>query len=302
MKTTQNFDVIIIGGSYAGLSAAMSLGRSLRNVLIIDSGLPCNRQTPHSHNFITQDGVAPQRIAALAKEQVLAYPTIQFLNGLAIKAEKTATGFTLTTEAGGTFTARKLVLATGIKDIMPDIKGFSECWGITVVHCPYCHGYEVRQQKTAIMANGDRAFHLATMVRNLTDDLTILTNGKPDFSSEQSHKLDAHNITLIDKEISEITHHNGQIQTLVFRDGSRQDFQAMYAALPFVQHSDIAETLGCGLTEVGYLKVDDFHQTTIEGVYACGDNTAMMRSVANAVSGGNLTGAMINKILIDEQF
>ena len=123
------YEVIIIGGSYSGLSAAMALGRSLRRVLIIDSGLPCNRQTPHSHNFITQDGEKPAVIAQKAKDQVLKYDTVQFINGLAVKGEKTGEGYVITTDKGDSFTAKKLIFATGVKDIMPDIPGLADCWG-----------------------------------------------------------------------------------------------------------------------------------------------------------------------------
>ena len=302
MVDNKDFEVIIIGGSYAGLSAAMALGRSLRNVLIIDSGLPCNRQTPHSHNFITQDGVKPSVIAEKAKAQVSRYSTVKFLSDVAVGGKKTEKGFAITTQSNNEFTARKLIVATGIKDIMPGIKGFSECWGISVIHCPYCHGYEFRNQKTGILANGEKAFHVASLVNNLTDNITILTSGKADFSAEQLATLDKHNINIIESEISQIEHESGQIKNVTFEDGSKIDFNVTYAAIPFIQHSDIPVALGCELTEQGYIKVDLFQKTSIEGVFACGDNTAMMRSVANAVYGGNLTGAMVNKELTDEQF
>ena len=298
----KDFDVIIIGGSYAGLSAAMALGRSMRNVLIIDSGLPCNQQTPHSHNFITQDGEKPSVIAEKAKKQVLNYNTVKFLNGLAVSGKKTEKGFTITTQSGAGFNAKKLVFATGIKDIMPDIIGFSECWGISVIHCPYCHGYEFRNTKVAIMANGEKAFHLASLVNNLTNDITILTMDKADFNAEQLEKLSSHNIKIIETKVSEVEHENGHVKKIVFNDDNKVAFDAMYAALPFVQHSDIPVSLGCELTEHGYIKVNNFQETTVKGVFACGDNSGMMRSVANAVYSGNITGAMINRELTEEQF
>jgi thioredoxin reductase len=301
-KMTKELEVIIIGGSYAGLSAAMALGRSLRNVLIIDSGLPCNRQTPHSHNFITHDGEKPAAITKAAKQQVLKYETVKFLNGLAVSGAKTENGFSIATETGEVFQAKKLVFATGIKDIMPDVKGFAECWGISVVHCPYCHGYEIRNQKTAIMANGPKAFHLASLVNNLTDYLTILTAGKADFSEDQLQKLDKHGIKIIEKEVSAIEHEKGYLKKIVFKDGSKENFSAAYGAVPFVQHSDIPLALGCELDENGYIKVDHFLKTTIQGVYACGDSSTMMRSVANAVYGGNLAGALVNMELTEEHF
>lgn len=302
MKDHQHFDAIIIGGSYAGLSAAMALGRSLRKVLIIDSGLPCNRQTPHSHNFITQDGEEPAAIAAKARTQVMAYDTVQFISDLAVIGKKAANGFIITTQKGNEFLAKKLIFATGIKDLLPDIKGLSECWGISVIHCPYCHGYEFRHQHTGILANGDKAYHLASLVRNLTDKLTVLTAGKADFNDDQIAKLDKHNIKIMTSAIAEIKHEAGHVKHVVFKDGTQAEFGAVYAAVPFVQHSEIPVALGCELTEHGYIKVDDLQRTTIEGIFACGDNSSPMRSVANAVYRGNLTGAMVNKILVDDLF
>nr|WP_243754650.1 NAD(P)/FAD-dependent oxidoreductase [Flavobacterium jejuense] len=302
MGENKSFEVIIVGGSYAGLSAAMALGRSLRSVLIIDSGKPCNQQTPHSHNFITQDGVKPSEIAKKAKEQVLEYNTVKFLNDLAISGKKTENGFIITTESGGEFKAKKLIFATGIKDTMPNIKGFAACWGISIVHCPYCHGYELRNKKTGIVANGDRAFHLASLVNNLTNNITILTTGKADFNKEQLTKFDNHNIKIIETEISEIEHENGQVKNVLFNNSNKINFEGIYAALPFTQHSHIPVSLGCELNEHGFIKTNGYQKTTIEGVYVCGDNSSMMRSVATAVYTGNLTGAMINKELTDEQF
>lgn len=302
MPDNKNHEVIIIGGSYAGLSAAMALGRSLRDVLIIDSGLPCNRQTPQSHNFITHDGKKPSAIAEEAKAQVLKYSTVQFLHDPAVSGKKDKNDFVITTQSGQEFKAKKLIFATGIKDIMPDIKGFAECWGISVIHCPYCHGYEFRDQKTGIMANGNRAFHLASLVNNLTDNITILTTGKADFNAEQIEKLNKHDIKIIETGISEIVHENGHIKKVIFNDGDEMTFNAFYAAISFTQHSDIPFSLGCEQTEHGYIEVNNFQETNIEGVFACGDNSTMMRSIAIAVYSGNVAGAMANKELVEEQF
>jgi thioredoxin reductase len=296
------FDVIIIGGSYSGLSAAMALGRSMRRVLIIDSGQPCNQPTPHSHNFITQDGVEPGLIAQAAQEQVLKYPTVEFIQGLAVDGKATNEGYEITTSSGATFKSEKLLFATGIKDLMPDIKGFSDCWGKTVIHCPYCHGYEFRGKKTGIMANGDKAFHLASLVNNLTDQLCILTAGQPTFSSEQLKKLEAHKIEVIESEISEIGHQNGSIRQVVFSDGKKRGLDAAYAAIPFEQHCRIPRKLGCELTEMGLIQVDMMQKSSVPGIFACGDNASPMRSVAYAVAAGNVAGAMINMELTQAKF
>lgn len=302
MRDTKDFDVIIVGGSYAGLSAAMALGRALRKVLVIDSGLPCNRSTPHSHNFITHDGEKPSRISKKARGQVEKYDTVSFLSDLAIEGEQTENGFFITTQSGETFAAKKLIFAAGVKDFMPDIQGFAACWGISVIHCPYCHGYEVKGERTGILANGDNAFHYAQLIRNWTQDLTIFTNGPSTLSQEQAERIARHNIPVIEKEISSLKHQGGSLQQVIFRDGSTFDLKAIYSRPAYEQHCKIPEALGCELTEMGLLKVDMFQKTTVENVFACGDSASPLRSVANAVSAGNMVGAVVNNTMTMEEF
>lgn len=302
MVTPSGFDVLIIGGSYAGLSAALALGRSLRNVLIIDSGKPCNRQTPYSHNFITHDGAVPAVIAAQAREQVLRYDTVRLHEGIAVDGVRTPDGFAVTTAAGETFTGKKLLFATGITDQMPAIPGFAECWGISVIHCPYCHGYEVHHQPTGILGNGELIFEFAKMIRNWTDQLTVFTNGASQLTPEQAALLASRQVNVVETDIASLQHENGRLQRLVFADGSVQPLTALYARAAFVQHCAIPEALGCALTEHGHLQVNAFNETSVPGVYAAGDNTTMMRSVAVAAAAGMSAGAFINKALIEEQF
>jgi len=297
-----DFDVIIIGGSYSGLAAGMALGRSLRHVMIIDSGKPCNRQTPHSHNFLTQDGKTPKEIITLAKQQVQMYDTIKFFNGLATKGAKTKNGFKVQTESGETFNAKKLIFATGIKDIMHNIEGYAECWGISVLHCPYCHGYEVRNQRTGILGNGEYGFEFSKLISNWTEDLTLFTNGTSTLTDEQTTKIESHRIKIVETEIEKLEHTNGRLQKIVFKDGTTSSIQALYASSSFEQHCTIPQNLGCELTDEGYIKIDAFQKTSVDGIFACGDNTTRMRTVANAVSMGTTTGVMVNKELIFEEF
>jgi thioredoxin reductase len=303
METSKKkYDVIVVGGSYSGLAAGMALGRSLKHTLIIDSGLPCNRQTPHSHNFITHDGRAPKEIATLARQQVEKYDTVAFFNGLAVTGSKTEKGFDIRTGSGETFSATKLIFATGIKDIMPDIPGFAECWGISAIHCPYCHGYEVRNETTGILANGEPALEYAGMISNWTKDLTLFTNGKSTLTPEQEQKIRRHNIKIVEKEITRLDHTGGILKNIVFKDGSTSSAKAVYFRAPFVQHCPIPEALGCELTEQGFIKVDQVQKTTVPGIFACGDNATGMRTVANAVSMGATAGMMANKEMIMEKF
>lgn len=302
MKQPNLFDVIIIGGSYAGLSAAMALGRSLRKTLVIDSGKPCNEQTPHSHNFLTHDGSSPAEISTIAKSQVEEYDTVKFHDGKAISVQKTDFGFEITTENNEKFNSKKLIVASGIIDEVPNIKGFQESWGISLIHCPYCHGYEYKGKKTGIIANGDKAVHISSLVKNLTENVTIITRGKANFTSEQLEKLKNNQIDIIEKEISELKNENGYVKSLVLDDGKEIDFEAVYGAFPFQQHSDIPKDLSCEFTEFGHIKTDQFQKTNVPGLFVCGDNSSMMRSVSNAVMTGNVAGAMVNMELVTDCF
>lgn len=302
MTYNNKYEVIIIGGSYSGLSAAMSLGRSLRDVLVIDSALPCNRQTPHSHNFITHDGEKPSVIAAKAKLQVGLYTTVRFYHALAVSAVRSEKGFDVKTEDGIIFSAKKILFATGVKDLLPDIKGLAECWGISVLHCPYCHGYEVKKEKTAIIANGDAAFEYARLISNWTKDLRLLTNGKSTLTLEQIQILQKHQIEIVEDEIEALEHEEGNIRHIIFKNRSKTAVKAIYFKPPFEQHCALPESLGCELTEQGLLKIDAFQKTTISGVFASGDCHIQARSVAMAVSSGTIAGAFINRELIEESF
>lgn len=296
------FDVVIVGGSFAGLSAAMALGRSLRRVLILDSAKPCNLQTPHSHNFLTKDGEKPAAILQKAKSQVLAYPTVSFSSDLVTDVRKSAEGFEIETFSKQTYQAKKIILATGIRDILPEFKGFRECWGISVIHCPYCHGYEFRGKKTAIWAKGERAYHLSMLISNLTNDLSLIGIKADDFSTTQLEKLTKNGIKLIEKEPKEIHHQSGHLTHVEFEDGTKMPFDAIYADVPFEIPGEWIKNLGCKITEAGRIEVDQFQQTSMPGVFACGDATSMMRSVANSVAQGNIAGAMVNNMLAAESF
>lgn len=302
MKDVSFFDVIIIGGSYAGLSAGMALGRALKKVLIIDSGYPCNIQTPHSHNFLTQDGKAPKEIAALGKDEVLKYETVQFHEGEAVMASKVSGGFEVCMLSGIIFKAKKLIFASGIRDIQPQLNGFSACWGKSIIHCPFCHGYEVKNRPTGILGNGDAGFEFAKMISNWTQDLILFTNGPSTLTPIQMQKLQSYNISIIEKPIAYFEHKEGYLEHIVFSDLTDYPLKVLYAKLPFVQKSVLPLALGCDFTAQGLIKVNEFQKTSVYGIYACGDSANPLRSVSNAVASGTVAGAMINKELTDDTF
>lgn len=302
MTKIEHFDVIIIGGSYAGLAAAMSLGRALRKVLIIDSGDPCNKQTPHSHNFITRDGESPEQIASKAKEEVMNYPSVSFQQGRVTAVTKPDDYYNIQTEENGVFSGKKLIFATGVLDIIPDIAGFAECWGVSILHCPYCHGFEYKGEKTGIFGNGDKGYEQSKFISNWTKDLVLYTNGKSTLTKEQAKSLKRNKIRVVEKEIEGFEHDNGQIQNIVYKDGTKQPLKALYASPEVKQKSELPRELGCEFTDHDRIEVDIFQKTNVPGIYAAGDNSSLGRAVSVAVSAGSVAGMMLNKELIEEEF
>lgn len=293
------FDVLIIGGSYAGLSAALALGRARRSVLVLDTRRPRNRFTPHAHNLLLHDGDAPADLAVRARQQVATYPTVRLLEARATAAEKLPDGtFAVATEAHGTFKASRLLLATGMRDELPLVPGFAECWGKSVIHCPFCHGYEVADQPTGIWNNGDEVGHQVKMLLNWSRQLTVFTNGPATFGPEVSGLLQAHAVELVETPVAELLHTNGQLNGLRLADGRIWPLPVLYARLPAHQASPLALQLGCEITEQQLIRIDESYRTTVPGVYAAGDCCSALPQLALAIAAGNLVGATLSRELI----
>lgn len=290
----EKFDVIIIGGSYAGLSAALSLARLSKKIMVIDNGKPCNQTVQKSYNFLTQNGNSPQQIVKTAKEQILAYPTVRFWDDKVIEVNGEDGDFEVKTVSGHEFAAKKILFATGVRDTLPEIDGYSACWGTSIVHCPYCHGYEFSGKKAAILAEGEAGRQLLNLLAPLHPELFLICqNG--DF--EDSRK---DGICLVEHSITSIEHQDGQLKSILLDDGSRIAADVLYINPEYEQHSALPEAIGCEMTEKKMIFIDSDHQTSVPGVYACGDCTSLMRSIANAVAAGNLAGAIINKVLSEK--
>jgi thioredoxin reductase len=302
MANNQLYDIIIIGGSFAGLSAALSLGRSRRSVLIIDSGNPCNKAAPEAHNFITHDGRPPAEISAQARQQILKYPTVAFMDGLVENVIPKGDFFEVETADGQSFISRKLLFATGVTDLIPNIPGFAESWGKSILHCPYCHGFENISKKTAVLGNGDMGYELSKIIRQWTDGLTLYTNGTSTLSPEEVFRLNRNNITIVENEIDYIEQEQGYIKAIFFKDTPPEYPEVMYTQLPFIQQCPIPEKLGLQMTEKGFIHVSKCMESSMPGIFAAGDSLSLFRSIAHAVASGNKAGALINKCLIDEFF
>ncbi|WP_424964226.1 NAD(P)/FAD-dependent oxidoreductase [Ekhidna sp.] len=298
----EQYDVVIIGGSYAGMSAAMALGRSRRKVLIVDGGDPCNKPTPHSHNFLTHDGATPSNISAIAKDQVLQYPTVHWHDGSAYDIMGQKDSFEVAIDGGKAVFARRVILAGGLKDVLPDIPGFKECWGKTIIHCPYCHGYEFKDQKTGILVPVKQAFDMVKLISNWTNDLKLFLIGNEPLDAAHLDEILDHGFQVISDSVVEAVHENGTLRHVILEDGSIEIMDALYARLPFEQKVSFVKTIGCAIMDSGHIEVDMFGKTTVEGIYAIGDCAHPMRSVATAVYTGNIAGAMLNKELIEENY
>lgn len=296
----QLIDVIIIGGSYAGLAAALTLGRSMRQVLVIDDNNSCNRSSAHSHNFLTRDGESPEALRIVAREQVIHYPTVSLMYDKVVRAVGTSGAFEIETQHNGLFTAKKLLFATGMRDVPPEIEGFSDCWGNTILHCPYCHGYEAKNTLTGILSNGDPAFELAKTLTNWTKDLILFTNGPSELSREQTDKLLDLGVEFVEEKVMAIAHETGSLKQVVTTDGVTHPAAVLYVTSISEQQSDLPVALGCELTDHGLIWIDSSQKTTVEGVYAAGDNSSMARVIALAAAAGATAGMCINKELTEE--
>ncbi|HEX2147009.1 MAG TPA: NAD(P)/FAD-dependent oxidoreductase [Pseudorhizobium sp.] len=294
-------DVIIIGGSYAGLSAALQLGRARRDVLIIDEGKRRNRFAAHSHGFLTQDGVDPASIAAKARAEVLNYPTVRWLDARADRAERHAklgqaeAGFAVDIQGGRHF-ARRLLLATGVRDILPDISGLQERWGKHIFHCPYCHGYELDRGAIGVIATSELSMHHALMLPDWGPTTLLLNNAfEPD--GRQLADLAARGVMIERSAVTEIV---GQAEARL-SDGRSLSFAGLFVLARFEMASAIAAELGLSFEPgpVGsVIKTDPMKETSMPGVFACGDAARPMASVAGAVGDGNLAGAAVHRSLM----
>lgn len=298
----KQYDVVIVGGGPAGLSAALLLGRARRRVLVCDQGAPRNAPAKASHNFLTRDGMPPLQLLQIAREQLQPYTTVEFEAVAITEASRTEQQFTMTLADGRSITTRKLLLATGLVDDLPAIDGIRELWGKSIAQCPYCHGWEVRDTPLAIIGNGHDYFEYARLIKGWTDDLVICTNGPSTFTESEYQALSANNIIIREEEIAELEGTNGQLEAIRFVNGERLARHAIFMHVPQHQRTSLPQQLGCTLTPRGLIEVDAFGKTEIPGLYAAGDATHLMQSIIVAAATGTMAAGRISHELAIENF
>jgi thioredoxin reductase len=296
----QLMDVGIIGGGPAGLNAALVLGRARKNVIIIDEGRPRNRVTRETHGFLTRDGVAPAEFRRIAREQILAYPSVQFVDEAAVTITGVDGNFQITTAKGNTYRTKKLLFAVGMKDLPVDIDGLAEVYGKSAFVCPYCDGWELRDQSLVILTKGARALHMAKILAGWTKQYVICTDGPDELTVEQREELKQHHVSVYESPILRIESDNGMVQQISLEDGTIVPCTGIFFAPKLAAGSDIPHTLGCQMTEAGAIVVDAFGKTNLPGVYSAGDAASEMYQAIAAASLGALAAVGINSELLAE--
>lgn len=287
-----SYDAIVVGGSFAGLSAAMQLARARRRVLVIDAGQPRNRFAEASHGFFGQDGKPPFDILREATRQLTAYPTVRIVRGEATGAAQVDGGFTVALHDGREEQAARLVLATGVRDELPPIPGMQERWGKTVLHCPYCHGYEVAGRALGVLANNPLFAHQAGLLPDW-GPTTLFTQGIFEPNAEEAEHLVARGVQVERTPVVELLGDAPGLDAVRLADGRIVPLQAIFTASKVHMASPLAEQLGCAFDEGPqgpYIRVGDKKETTVAGVYAAGDAAGPMHNATLASAGGVLAG------------
>ena len=293
-------DALIIGGSFAGLSAAIYIGRARRSVCIVDTGSPRNRFAAHSHGFFAQDGSAPGAMLATARAQVAAYPTTSFIDGRAIGAARGPDGFSVRLASGETLEAARLVLAYGISDELPDIPGLAERWGRSVLHCPYCHGYEFSGTRLGVLNVSPMSVHQAVLIAEW-GPTTLYLNGAAQPDDSSFALLRQHGVAVEPAAVAALHGDGDRLSAIEFTDGRSSCVDALYLGPRTRLNSDIAQQLGCELDEGRFgsvIRTDDVKMTTVAGVYAAGDITRDAHNVTWASADGVTAGLAVHRSLV----
>ena len=293
-------DVVVVGGSFAGLSASLYLGRARRTVTVIDAGVPRNRTSPAAHGLIGRDGLAPGAILAEARAQVAAYPTIAFVSDTAVDAESTGDGFAVTLGSGARLEARRVVLAFGLRDEVPAIPGLAERWGRSVLHCPYCHGYEFSGRRLGVLQTSPQSVHQALLVAEW-GPTTYCTNGEALPSTADRALLDAKGIAVETAVVQALDGEGDRLRVLALEDGRELPIEALYVGPRTHLNSDLPHRLGCVVDEGPWgpiVRTDDWRATTTPGVFAAGDITRAAHNVTWASADGVTAGVATHRSLV----
>lgn len=311
-------DVVVVGGGAAGLAAALSLGRSRRTVRVLDAGEPRNATSPHAHNLLTRDGTPPAELLAAARTEVAHYG-VEVVEARVVAARALAgpadgpaddpaadPAFEVDTDDGTTHRARRLVVATGLRDELPAVTGLADRWGRDVLHCPYCHGWEVRDRPLAVLATGPRAVHMALLVRQLSADVTLLLHDAFEPSADEHADLAARGVRVVAGRVDAVRVADDALTGLALADGGVVPCDAVFVGTRGVLDATLVDGLGLATTHVEFLGEDvgravdvgPTGTTSVPGVWAAGNVTGPQHALASSIAAGSLAGAHVNASLV----
>ena len=295
------FDAVVVGGGPAGLNAALVLGRSRRRTLLAYAGPTRNAPAEAAHYVFTRDGTPPEDLVRIGLAQLEPYG-VEVRNERVTDASALGRGFALTLSDGRRVEARRVVLATGVEDVLPDVEGMRELWGGGVFHCPYCHGWEVRDRPLAAYGKGDLGIALVTLLLGWTRDVLLFTDGPAGLSDTQRAQLARHGVPVREEPVERLVGEGRHLRSVVLVGGETVPRGGMLIRPPQRLRSDLAHRLGCPLREDGRVEADEFGRTPVEGVFVAGDAGPGMQTVGAAAAGGATVAGLLNHGLLEEEF
>jgi thioredoxin reductase len=301
------WDCIIVGGGAAGLSAGLVLGRARRRTLLVDAGAQSNLAAHGIGGLLGHDGRNPAELYEIGRRELSGYPSVEARTGEVVAGAQCDGAFVLELADGTRERTRRVLLAAGMEYRPPELPGLAQLWGGSAFHCPFCHGWELRDEPLAVLARGSRAVHSALLLRGWSDDIVVLTDGPDDLADDDRGRLaDAH-ITIDERQVAELASENGDLSAVVFADGTRLARKGLLVATTLHQRSTLADQLGVASADPtpvaqNPIAVDGFYRTTVPGVFAAGDLSAQMPQVAAAIASGSHAAAAIVQSLIADEY
>ncbi|MGG1634544.1 NAD(P)/FAD-dependent oxidoreductase [Paenibacillus sp. NRS-1760] len=296
-------DCAIIGGGPAGLNAALVLGRSRRVVIVFDHNKPRNAVTHESHGFITRDGIEPRELRRLAHADIARYPSVTIKPDKVTEVQRSEMGFHLMTSNGVIYHARTLILAAGLRESLPAIPGIRDFYGRSLFSCPYCDGWELRDQPLVVISEGSNIFNLAKTVFNWSRNVVVCTNGMNSLSSQQIGQLGQRGIQVTQQKIKALHGENGRLHRIVFANNTEIERTGGFVTPSWGQAAHFGEALGCAMTQAGGFVTDDYGRTSIRGIYAAGDSSIIVPAQLVVAAGeGSKAAIGVNTDLSHQDF
>ncbi|MDV6211188.1 NAD(P)/FAD-dependent oxidoreductase [Rhodococcus erythropolis] len=295
------FDVVIVGGGAAGLSAALVLARARRRVMIVDAGNPRNGVSEHLHGYLTRDGESPTQLLAAGRKEVLEYGG-EMTTGTAIGIEQTEDGgFLVQTDATASLEARTVLVATGLRDELPNIAGLQDRWGVDVLHCPYCHGYEVRDTPIGVLGGDNRPFtiHQASLVRQWSDDVVFFPN-RIELTGTERDRLTVRGIRIVEGDVAGVSVADGRLDGVELASGQVVPRSVVFVGPRFVPRDALLTDLGCDADENGWVVTDPAGSTSTPGVWAAGNVSDSPAQLITAAAAGSKAAIALNHYLLEQ--